>query len=81
ILVRPLAPFFFSLTHMCRNIVDHGVEAPVTRKARGKDPAGQITINAAVLKGENFDRLKIDISDDGNGIDPMINNVAAHVGE
>ncbi len=72
ILARPLQEFFFSLTHICRNAIDHGIEAPITRMARGKDAAGQVTISCEVLPVEGGEReiIKIVISDDGGGIDP-----------
>lgn len=72
VLTQPMQEFLFSLTHICRNIVDHGIEPPVTRMARGKDPAGLVTVSFDVLpdedKGEKW--LRILIADDGNGIDP-----------
>ena len=46
VLTQPIQEFLFSLTHICRNIVDHGIEPAVTRLARGKDPAGQVSIHA-----------------------------------
>lgn len=72
VLTRPIQDFLFSLTHICRNIVDHGIEPPVTRMARGKDAAGLITISCDIEKdAEDGKRwLAISISDDGNGIDP-----------
>ncbi|MCL2469491.1 MAG: ATP-binding protein [Alphaproteobacteria bacterium] len=72
VLTRPMQEFIFSLTHVCRNIVDHGIESPVTRLARSKDAAGQVTIATHILKGagDKGDMLQIVITDDGNGIDP-----------
>lgn len=66
ILARPLKDFFFSLTHVSRNIIDHGIEPPVTRMARHKDAAGQISVSVTL---EN-QWLTIVIGDDGAGIDP-----------
>ncbi len=73
VLTQPIHEFLFSLTHICRNIMDHGIEPPVTRLARGKDPAGQISIHCdIVLDGATQKEwLQIIISDDGNGIDPL----------
>lgn len=71
VLAQPMQEFLFSLTHICRNIADHGIEAPVTRMARGKDAAGQVTIAFDIVKENGRSILKIVISDDGNGIDPM----------
>lgn len=72
VLTRPMQDFLFSLTHISRNIMDHGIEAPITRMARSKDPAGLITIIAKVEQDEKKENewLQIIISDDGNGIDP-----------
>lgn len=72
VLTRPIQDFLFSLTHICRNVVDHGIEPPVTRMARGKDAAGLITITSDIVDGKDDGKkwLQISISDDGNGIDP-----------
>lgn len=71
VLTRPIQELLFSFTHICRNIVDHGIETPVTRMARGKDPAGQVTITADIIDDTNNGQLlQIYIADDGNGIDP-----------
>ena len=53
------------LTHMIRNAVDHGLEAPAQRLAAGKAPQGRITLSAAHRSG----RVIIDLADDGAGID------------
>lgn len=68
----PIQEFLFSLTHISRNIIDHGIEASVTRLARGKDPAGQISVHIETLQEESNGKewLQIIIADDGNGIDP-----------
>lgn len=71
ILAQPMQEFLFSLTHICRNIVDHGIELPVTRMARGKDAAGLVTVSSSIVKNEKGESLlRLAISDDGNGIDP-----------
>jgi two-component system, chemotaxis family, sensor kinase CheA len=72
VLTQPIQEFLFSLTHICRNIVDHGIEAPVTRMARSKDAAGQVIIHADIVRRGSVpgDWLHLVISDDGNGIDP-----------
>ncbi|NDG04007.1 MAG: hypothetical protein EB121_01445, partial [Alphaproteobacteria bacterium] len=72
VLTKPMQEFLFSLTHICRNIIDHGIETPVTRMARGKDAAGQISIHSEIMidrPGQEW--LHIVIRDDGNGIDPQ----------
>ena len=72
ILTQPIHEFLFSLAHISRNIIDHGIEPSVTRLARGKDPAGQITIHTDIITEAETKRdwLHIVISDDGNGVDP-----------
>ncbi len=70
VLAKPMQELLFSFTHICRNIMDHGIESPVTRMARGKDAAGKVTISCDVMSGEKGDILRIVIADDGNGIDP-----------
>ncbi len=72
VLTQPLQDLFLSLTHVCRNIVDHGIEPSVTRLARGKDPAGQVAIHTDLVIDDESkkDWMHIIISDDGNGIDP-----------
>jgi two-component system, chemotaxis family, sensor kinase CheA len=53
------------LTHMVRNAVDHGIEAPSLRRERGKDPVGTVRLRAFHESG--FVVLKV--SDDGAGLD------------
>lgn len=53
------------LTHMIRNAVDHAVEAPDVRRARGKDPVATITL-AAFQDGGG---VVIEVRDDGAGFD------------
>jgi two-component system chemotaxis sensor kinase CheA len=55
------------LTHLVRNSVDHGIEAPADRVASGKPAAGQITLAASHEEGQ----IRIEIRDDGRGIDPQ----------
>lgn len=55
------------LTHLIRNSVDHGIENPEQRKLRGKSEEGRITIRSFHESGQ----VSIEISDDGNGIDPQ----------
>jgi two-component system chemotaxis sensor kinase CheA len=54
------------LTHMVRNSVDHGIELPEVRVARGKPEEGMLLLRAAHEGGH----VNIDIIDDGGGIDP-----------
>ncbi|MGC8639564.1 MAG: hybrid sensor histidine kinase/response regulator, partial [Isosphaeraceae bacterium] len=55
------------LTHLVRNCVDHGIEPPAERIAAGKPAVGQITLSAAHDEGQ----IRIEIRDDGRGIDPQ----------
>lgn len=52
------------LMHLIRNAIDHGVEAPEERKAKGKPAQGRIQITA-VHNGPN---VILTISDDGSGL-------------
>jgi two-component system chemotaxis sensor kinase CheA len=53
------------LVHLVRNAVDHGIEPPATRVARGKTPTGTILLSAA----QDSNHVVITIMDDGAGID------------
>jgi len=52
------------LTHLVRNSLDHGVELPAERIAKGKDPQGTITLKAAHQGGN----IVIEVEDDGAGL-------------
>ncbi|SFL57354.1 two-component system, chemotaxis family, sensor kinase CheA [Desulfomicrobium norvegicum] len=54
------------LVHLLRNSIDHGIESPEERMARGKNPEGRIELSAEHSGGE----VLIRITDDGAGIDP-----------
>lgn len=56
------------LVHIVRNSLDHGIELPDVRRALGKPVAGTIVIRAT----QEADRVIIEISDDGKGIDPDV---------
>lgn len=53
------------LLHLVRNAIDHGLEAPLERRAAGKPEEGSITIMAR----SRSSRLVVSIADDGRGID------------
>jgi len=53
------------LVHLVRNAVDHGIEPPEVRVARGKTPTGTILLSAA----QESNHVVITIMDDGAGID------------
>jgi two-component system chemotaxis sensor kinase CheA len=52
------------LTHLVRNSLDHGIEMPDERIAKGKNPQGTITLRAAHQGGN----IVIEVSDDGAGL-------------
>ena len=56
------------LVHIIRNSCDHGVETADIRKAKGKSETGLIQLKA-YNEGNN---IVIEITDDGNGLDPDI---------
>jgi two-component system chemotaxis sensor kinase CheA len=53
------------LMHLVRNCVDHGIEPPEVREARGKPRHGTIKLNAY----HEGNQVIVEISDDGGGID------------
>jgi two-component system chemotaxis sensor kinase CheA len=53
------------LVHLIRNAVDHGIEPPAVRAARGKPPTGTILLSAA----QESNQVVITLVDDGGGID------------
>lgn len=53
------------LVHMIRNAVDHGLETPEARTAKGKHPKGTIWLRAFHQGGS----VVIEIADDGAGLD------------
>lgn len=53
------------LTHLLRNAVDHGIEAPAARMAAGKPAEGHIKVTAA----QRGSTIVIEVQDDGQGID------------
>ncbi len=52
------------LTHLVRNTVDHGIEKPDVRIAKGKPVEGCLTLRAYHEGGQ----VNIEICDDGNGL-------------
>jgi signal transduction histidine kinase len=54
-----------TFVHLLRNAVDHGLEAPDVRQAKGKKAAGTIYID---LREHPDGFLEIDLSDDGAGL-------------
>jgi len=56
------------LTHIVRNSLDHGIETPADREAKGKNGSGHLQIQAR----NETDNVIISIIDDDKGIDPEI---------
>jgi two-component system, chemotaxis family, sensor kinase CheA len=53
------------LMHMVRNSLDHGIESPGERVAKGKPPEGVLRLAASHQSGH----IVIEVSDDGRGLD------------
>lgn len=62
---RVMALIKAPLIHLLRNAIDHGLERPGERRARGKPRTGTISLSA----GYEVGRLVITIADDGRGLD------------
>ncbi len=61
------------LVHLVRNSVDHGIEAPSVREAKGKPKEGTIVLSAS----QQGDHILLTIKDDGAGMDPeKLKNIA-----
>ncbi|MEJ5350779.1 MAG: chemotaxis protein CheA [Melioribacteraceae bacterium] len=56
------------LVHLVRNAIDHGIEKPEVRLAKGKNRKGTVILSAE-HEGNN---IVIKIEDDGKGIDPEV---------
>jgi chemotaxis protein histidine kinase CheA len=54
------------LLHLVRNAVDHGIEAPDLRDAKGKHREGVITLRVE----QQGNLLVLEVADDGEGLDP-----------
>jgi two-component system chemotaxis sensor kinase CheA len=55
------------LIHILRNSLDHGIEMPEARRKAGKPTQGVIKVAAR----QESDRVIIEITDDGAGVDPQ----------
>lgn len=67
---EPYLPLFESFVHTFRNAIDHGIEPASRRQELGKDPAGEITVTFEPAFRDGRPWLRIEIADDGAGIDP-----------
>ncbi|MBF0545445.1 MAG: chemotaxis protein CheA [Candidatus Riflebacteria bacterium] len=56
------------MVHLIRNSIDHGIESPQERVAKGKSDTGTITLTAR----HEGNHVIIEVRDDGKGIDPKI---------
>ena len=59
------SPFWAAFVHVVRNAVDHGIEGPEARVARGKSTGGTLVLRAM----ESATETVIEVQDDGKGID------------
>ncbi len=55
-----------ALVHLVRNAVDHAIELPEERVARGKSRTGTVRVRCAALGGTH---VELAVEDDGRGID------------
>lgn len=53
------------LMHLVRNAIDHGIESPSERSAKGKSENGKLTLYAYHESGS----IVIEVTDDGRGLD------------
>ncbi|QCF25692.1 chemotaxis protein CheA [Hydrocarboniclastica marina] len=56
------------LVHLVRNAVDHGIEMPADREAKGKPRTGTVTLSAE----QEGDHILLVIEDDGAGMDAAV---------
>lgn len=54
------------LVHLVRNAVDHGIESPEERAAKGKPREGVVILKAS----QEGDHIQLSIQDDGKGMNP-----------
>jgi two-component system chemotaxis sensor kinase CheA len=62
------------LIHLVRNCIDHGIETPVQREASGKPARAVIRI---AISPKTSNKVEIEVSDDGAGIDLLKVRAAA----
>ncbi|PCJ18032.1 MAG: hypothetical protein COB02_11940 [Candidatus Cloacimonadota bacterium] len=55
------------LTHLIRNVADHGLETPQERQSTGKSSTGHLQLKAFHESGQ----VILEVIDDGKGIDPV----------
>ncbi len=59
---------FEPLMHLVRNAMDHGIETAEQREAAGKPASSTLGLHAARVG----DRIVVEVTDDGRGIDPEL---------
>ena len=64
VLPERFEPVVNALTHVARNMIDHGIESPAEREMKGKEPAGEIRIELR----DTGEVVEIEMADDGQGI-------------
>ena len=62
---------FSNMIHIFRNAIDHGLENPADRKQKNKDEAGLIQIQFQLIEVNSDRKIRILVTDDGQGIDPL----------
>ncbi|WP_266171145.1 hybrid sensor histidine kinase/response regulator [Dyella subtropica] len=62
------------LIHLLRNSVDHGIEKPSVREAKGKPPRGRVTLSISQI---DSGKVEVVVADDGAGIDAASVQAAA----
>ncbi|MBI5488300.1 MAG: response regulator, partial [Deltaproteobacteria bacterium] len=55
-----------AFVHLVRNAVDHGLETPAAREARGKPRRGTVAVRVATLPGG---KVEVTVADDGAGLE------------
>ncbi len=67
---EPYGPLVGSYIHVFRNAIDHGLEDEEVRVANGKPATGSIKVLFNTFRDDGVEMLRIEVRDDGKGIDP-----------
>lgn len=62
---RVWSTLFLAMAHLVRNAVDHGIERPEERLARGKPATGRLEIRGRLVQND----FELEVTDDGRGVD------------
>lgn len=69
----PYLPLINSYVHIFRNSVDHGIEDSEVRVQAGKPESGRVEVRLTQTKSSTgAELLRIEVADDGQGIDPAM---------